>query len=231
MASFIAPIETELGRDAGGSTQFDEPNTRGWRLAGTGTENVPTSAGTIGWFIGSRITSRLTTQTGDAWATMSSGNDTQMLRASNFEFANDLDASGVTSIDGIEIMVALATTPGNTDLECFLSWGASAATVAATPETQSNPSVGILTFGGPTNLWGEGSIAVSDVRTTDFGCHLQAQSSTGAGTFRIDAVGMKVYYTDTADGTVRVVQQYVEVLSTETLQIASASDNRVIVVT
>jgi len=231
MADFIAPVQDEWGINATRTSDYDEPNSLGWRLPLSGAENVPAIGGSITWFVGSRISSRLLTNTGDCWATMSAGNDTQANRAYNFNFADTLDASGVTSIDGIEVQLGLVTTPGNTDLECWLSWGASAATVAATSEVKSNPSVGLLTYGGPTNLWGEVSIAVADVRTTDFGIHWQAQSSTGAGTFRISHAGMKVYYTDTADGTIRYVQQYIEVLGTETVVLPSAGDNRVIVVT
>lgn len=232
MASFVAPVQDEFGINATGTKDYDEPNSRGWRLPVSAVENQPAAGGgSIVWFVGSRVSSRLLTNTGDCWATMSAGNSTQNNRAYNFNFGDTIPASGVTSIDGIEVELGLVTTPGNVDLEVWVSWGASAATSVTTSATSSNPAVGLHTFGGAADLWGEGSISVANVRTTDFGFHWQAQSTTGAGTFRISHAGMKVYYTDTSDGTIRYVQQYIEVLGTDTTVLPGAPDNRVIVVT
>jgi len=231
MASFIAPVQTELGKHAGLTQVPDEPNTLGWKLAGTSVGNVPTGAGTIGWIASTQVISRLATSTGNTYAAMTAGATSQWLRTYNYGFDDDI-STGTTTIDGVEVEIGVFATVGNINISnVHVSWGASAATLSTTSKSETNPTTGLYTYGGAADLWGEGSIAVSDVRSSDFGVSIDLTSTTGVGQFRISHVGMKVYFTDTADGTVRVVQHYVEVLSTETVVVAGAPDNRVIVVT
>jgi len=232
MADFVSPTVNEFDWGADLALGSDEPIAEGWRLCGTSVGGVPAAAGTAFAF-DARANTDWYSANNAATCFLTTAATSEWLRAYNFDFASFIAASGPT-IDGVEVLIDWSAVDADLSIHSlFLSWGASAATMSVTNKSGALPGTASrVVYGGPTDLWGETSIALTDLRTSDFGVSLRTiEDSGGSGWGSINSISMKIYWSDTADGEVRVTQQYVEVLGTSALANVVQESNRAIVVT
>lgn len=218
MPDYKQPIVNQWGGNILYPSDFASFNNDG-RKAGTGTNNVPAIIGiTTNWTNVTALANDSYNQTAYCSVTTSPW-VFPWLRASNYGFAIPATAT----ILGIEVRVAIGTTHNTTEIyddELRLAWNASAANLSTDNKATGTPKAvsEYYTVGGPADLWGELSSTLTPavINSTDFGCVIKAGRSTGTAQrfFGVASLRITVYYSDTADGNVRVSQSYAEVLST-----------------
>lgn len=123
----------------------------------------------------------------------------------------NLDATGIGAdddIDGIEVRMELASDAFfgivyNSINNVQIVNGGSRAGTAKTPAQSLTTSDTYYTYGGASDMWGLGSLKGSDVNASDFGfdTRLTNSSSIGTGAY-CDHLQMKIYYTESAGGSV-----------------------------
>jgi hypothetical protein len=178
----------------------------GYVNAGTGENNVPVTADiTHSWVNPNNLTLE---SLADARLTSAGGSYVfPYLRASNF----DLDIPAGATILGIELDITwYYSNVDYTLAELYLAWGTGASvfstTNKGTGQTLNRAQGEEEIFGGPTDLWGS-SLTPAIVNSTDFGIVFKpAKTVTDSSYVGIDRVGLKVYYSVTEDGEVRVTQ-------------------------
>jgi hypothetical protein len=253
-----SPYLDSIGRGLVGvgnaNTTSDAPLLETW-IATASADDIPASTPDNNWTNPANAEKALITNNAGGSATISlNSTDTtnSWLRTYTYGITHPATATMV----GIEVDIYytdVGTAP-NTNLESLhLSWGASAATMSATDQGAGavlpTTDYSVATYGGPADLWGETSATlIAAMATTDFGVSLRVDSSSGAQTVGIDAIGIRYYYTITAagllrstqtmaeviltqDSDVRVTQHYIELLRSETVVTPSTVRRRVMVVT
>lgn len=110
------------------------------------------------------------------------------LQATNFGFA----ASGVVA--GIQVDIKLSTSSGSPTISPVLTKN-SAASGSRKTATITNTSLGFVTFGGPTDLWGAalGSWSLADVNSANFGVQWFVLTNSGSPTVSVDFVRITVF--------------------------------------
>lgn len=126
-------------------------------------------------------------QDGAVATAIATTSQTSDLQATNFGFS----AAGV--ISGIQVDIKCSTSTGAPTLNPVLS-KASAAYGTRKVATVDNTSLGFISFGGPTDLWG-GTWSLADVNGAGFGCQFYALNASGSSTFSVDFVRITVYST------------------------------------
>ena len=186
------------------------------QVASAATDDVPATTPTNAWSNPTRalkhlfadedlfLSAQLLTNTTDT---------TSWLRISNFGFTMPATATVV----GIEADIHWTSVGLNATAEVHVSYGASAATLSATDNGGALPAADTLvTYGGEADLWGESAANLKTALNTgtDFGINVRVGTTeAGDQTIEIDYITTRIYYTITAAGEVRNVQQYAEVLS------------------
>lgn len=171
----------------------------GWKFAGTGANDA--SVGDREW----GNTGAIVSSDDDRANTSNSGPlraanpTTQILRGTNFGFSTS-DIPDGSTIDGIEVGIERSKADAGECVDLLVSLRISsgqtgdnkADTVTGWP-TQLNESE--ATYGGSADDWNAG-LSDSDIRTTDFGVDLRAQRQSGSSVPRVDAIRIRVYYTE-----------------------------------
>lgn len=218
MPDYKQPIVNQWGGNILYPSDYVSLNNDG-RKAGTATNDVPATGGkTTDWLNASGATND--THSSNAYCSVTTSPWVfPYLRLSNYGFAIPASAT----ILGIEVRVAIGGTHNTTEIyddEIRLAWNASAANLSTDNKATGTPKAvyEYYTVGGPADLWGELSSTLTPavINSSDFGVVIKAGRATGSAQrfFGVASVRITVYYSDSADGNVRLSQSYVEVLST-----------------
>jgi hypothetical protein len=172
--------------------------TTAYKFAGTGANDATTGA--VAWSSPDNVTA-----SDDARATsaLSAGSTTtQTLRATNFGFTTSDIPTGAV-INGIEVEIERQKGSGGantaTDLLVRLRTssglvGNDKATATAWPAADA-----AATYGGAADMWGS-SLTDSDLRSSGFGVDIRAQRTGGSPTVAVDAVRVRVTFTNFQSG-------------------------------
>lgn len=157
---------------------------------GTGADDAGT--GTVAWTNPSNITSSDNTY---ATASISTGNDSHYIKATNFGFT--IPASATINGFTAEAEVSCVFTPGInvTDIKAR---AIKAGTIQGTDRSNATAwttTDTYLSHGGAADLWG-GTWTPADINDTGFGFALSATQGGGPVTAQVDHVRMTVFYTD-----------------------------------
>jgi len=163
-----------------------------WRLAGTGAND--SSVGNAAWSNPGNIVASNDSRA--VTATMSAGQTSQILRATNFGFSIP---SGST-IDGIEVRIERSRTSsgGNQVQDNLIRLRKS------TGQVGDNKAVGgnwpnndtQTTYGGDSDVWSS-SFTVDEINNSGFGVDIRCERSGGtAAAGGVDAVEIRVHYTE-----------------------------------
>lgn len=185
---FLSYTNTDIGDDSG--TMYYDPDTDTWTYSGTG--GVAT--------YGPNYASTCATSGSPAWTNPSNAtaNDGSFATVTVAGFTGTLTWTGFgfavptgSTIDGIEVDVWVKTTsPGTSgDNLARLVIGGSQAGSNMAVGTALSSGGAILTYGGPTDLWGL-TPSVSDVNASNFGFAWQAG---GSATISVDYARIKIY--------------------------------------
>ena len=161
----------------------------------TGTVANDASAGSYAW-----ATPTNATTSNNSYATVtapptSSGNNTNYLQATNFGFA----LPSTATVRGIVVTAESNNGGGsyNSMSKYKLVKGGTIQSKQYSGGTYNSTDTNDV-VGGPTNMWSN-SFSYSDINSSSFGVAIQANTLDASdGTARIDAVTIKVYYTDSA---------------------------------
>jgi len=197
---------------AGGEAPFFDA-----QYGASSADNVPATSPTNTWsFTGTTAYKHLWADNGSpgvATLTLNSSDTNSWLRVLNYGFS----LPGTATLVGIEVDVKWNSIGTNVSANIHVSYGASAATLSATDNggAISASADSVVTYGGEADLWGEtaGNLATA-LGTTDFGVSIRPSTTeVGDQTCQVDFATVRIYYTITAAGNVRVDQQYAEVLT------------------
>jgi hypothetical protein len=163
----------------------------GWLIAGTGAE---AGGGDESWSGESNITAD---DGSNATCSISArGDSSNRLRATNFGFSIPIGAT----IDGIEARVQVSVTSGSADIATIrlVQGGLQKGLNRASFEGITGSPVN-YDYGGPSDLWGV-SWSDSDVNLSTFGFDFQAEAVGTTINLFVDAMWIKVHYTEVASG-------------------------------
>jgi hypothetical protein len=133
-------------------------------------------------------------QYADTASAMASGKITNLLKVSAFSFA--LPANAV--VTGVQVDIERSAPAGAIkDQEVRVQVGGKPSPNALDKSAAWDTSDASASYGGPSELWGEAEIKVSDVNATDFGVSLTA-TATASDTPKVDAISITVYFDDPA---------------------------------
>lgn len=107
------------------------------------------------------------------------------LRATDFDFT----IAATAAIAGIEVQIDISSIGGLMNIAPILVKGSSA---YGTRKSSEVGATGVVTFGGPTDLWG-GNFSPSDINATTFGAQFYAQTTSGTYALGVDALKITVY--------------------------------------
>lgn len=102
------------------------------------------------------------------------------------------------TVDGVEVRADVVTLSG-TGAQMLVGLTKDGTNTLFDPSALTGP--GLATRGGPTSLWGFGSLTEAEVEASTFGAVFVGDLvETGFGNYEIDAVWVKVYYTASVPG-------------------------------
>lgn len=112
---------------------------------------------------------------------------TSELRATNFGIV----PGGANGIAGIQVDIKVSAIGGTPNLQPILVKSAATYGLRKTSPVATS-SLGFISFGGPTDLWG-GAWANADINSTNFGVQFLAATTSGTATINVDYVQITVY--------------------------------------
>jgi hypothetical protein len=165
-----------------------------WKFAGTGANDA--AVGNAAWATPGNITASNNTYA--QTATMGAGQTSQILRATNFGFTTS-DIPDGSTIDGIEVRIERArATGGGTNVRdnaiiLRKSTGQVGDNKAVT--TVWPTADGTATYGAADDVWGA-SFTDTEILNSGFGVDIRCERTQGTAAGRVDAVEIRVHYTE-----------------------------------
>jgi hypothetical protein len=216
MTTFVAPIQNQWGRQIDTTLQRNVQ----WRIPQTIVDNVPSAPGSFFWSATNLTVFLANSDEGDetAWASSGASSSSTNLYVSNYGFNIPTGAT----ILGIEVSVVAGSTWTANTLEntVRLAMAASAGTLSTDNKASgaARTPLSAVTYGGAADLWGESTATLTPavINSSNFGIVYRVNATATSQTASVRRLGIRVTYSATEDGNVRISHEYAEVLVQKT---------------